>query len=332
MGLSAVEESASELELDRYGNLREGFDARRFLRDILTAGLEAAAGPALFRELGTVFVAVILCAAVKTVFPSLGEGFDAVTLAGTAAVTLLLAGGQETLLLKTEGTLWKLQDTANVFLPVLSSAALLSGQVTGAAAKYASAALFLNVLINLCCGFVLPVIRMYVAGAAAEAAVGGGVMRGDMGFLKWCVTTALTGLMLAFSLFLSLTSLTVNSADAAVVRSAKTAISTLLPIVGSIAGDAASSLLAAAGVIRQTVGGFGLLAVTALLLAPFLQAGLRCLLLKGLAAVAAELLEGGMGTLLKRLGEAMSMLAASVGACGLMLFFSVYSLIGTVTP
>ncbi len=82
---------------------------------------------------------------------------------------------------------------------------------------------------------------------------------------------------------------------------------------------------------RQTVGGFGLLAVTALLAFPFLRAGLRALLLKGVSTAASELMDARLGTLLKRLSEGMSLLLGAVGACALLLFFSIYSLLGTVT-
>ena len=137
--------------------------------------------------------------------------------------------------------------------------------------------------------------------------------------------------MLAFGLYLSLTSMTANTVDAAVVRSAKTAVATLLPVVGSIAGDAASSLLAAAAVIRQSVGSFGLLAVTSVLLAPFLQTGLRYLLLKGTVLLSAELAEGRVALLLRRLAETMALLMGCIGSCALALYFSIYSLIRTVS-
>jgi stage III sporulation protein AE len=136
--------------------------------------------------------------------------------------------------------------------------------------------------------------------------------------------------MLAFTLYLSLTSMTANTADAAIVRSAKTTVAAMLPVVGSIAGDAASSLLAAAAVIRQAVGSFGLLAVCAIVLTPFLQTGLRCLLLKGVSAISSELAEGRLALLLRRLSESMALLTGCIGSCALLLFFSVYSMLRTV--
>ena len=136
--------------------------------------------------------------------------------------------------------------------------------------------------------------------------------------------------MLGFTLYLSLTSMASNAADAAIVRSAKTAVSTLLPVVGSIAGDAASSILAAAAVIRQSVGSFGLLAVASVILAPFIQTGLRYLLLKGASAISAELSEERMARLLRRISESMALTLGCIGSCGLMLYFSLYALMRSV--
>ena len=330
IGVDALEETEKETGLDSFGSILEGYDVDGFLGSLLRDALRSAVSPAVLRSLGAVLLTVLLLAAVRMVTEAPSVGFDAAGLAGAAAVLLLLGGAQDSLSALAESTIYKLQDTANVLLPVLGSAALLSGQVTAAAAKYAAAALFLNVLVNLCCTFVLPLIRLYLAAAAAEAAVGGGVMSGVLGFLKWCGVTALSVLALAFTLYLSLTSMTGNTADAAIVRSAKTAVSTMLPVVGSIAGDAASSILAAAALIRQAVGSFGLLAVSSLLLAPFLQTGLRYLLLKGAAAVTEGLAESRMSRLLKRLSESMALMMGCIGTCGLLLFFSVYSLMRAV--
>ena len=330
LGVDELEKLAEETGLAEYGSVSEGFDGESFLGDLLTDTVRAVISPQKLRDLASVLLTVVLLAAVRAVTGPPAGSFDAASLAGACAVMLLLSSGQDSLTALAESAILRLQDAANALLPVLGSAAMLSGQVTAAAAKYSASALFLNVLVNLCCGFVLPLTRLYLAATAAEAAVGGGVMSSVLGFLKWCGATALSGLMLAFTLYLSLTAMAANSADAAIVRSTKTAVAALLPVVGSIAGDAASSILAAAGILRQSVGSFGLLAVTSILLAPFLQAGVRYLLLKGASAVSSEIADGRTTLLLRRLSETAAMLTGCIGACALMLFFSVYSLLRTV--
>jgi stage III sporulation protein AE len=327
LGAEELETLAEETGLEDYGSMAEGFDGEGFLQNLLAETVRAVASPRLLRELAAVLPVVFLLAAARTVTGKPAGSFDAVSLAGACAVMLLLGGGQNGLTAAAETAIYRLQDAANALLPVLGSAALLSGQVTAAAVKYAAAAWFLNALVNLCCGFVLPLIRLYLAAAAAEAAVGGGVMSGVLGFLKWCGATALSALMLAFTLYLSLTAMAANSADAALVRSAKTAVAAALPVVGGIAGDAASSILAAAAVIRQSVGSFGLLAVASILLAPFLHTGVRYLLLKGIALVSSELAESAAALMLRRLSETMALLLGCLGSCALLVFFSVYALL-----
>lgn len=328
--MDELEETAEEMGLGEYGSIRDGYDIEGFFTGLVADCVKVVVSPALLRDMAAALVTVLLLAAVRTVLPPPEGSFDAPVLAGAAAVLLLLSTRQDSLTALAESTVFKLQDVANALLPVLGSAALLSGQVTAAAAKYSAAALFLNVLLNFCCSFLLPLIRLYLAAAGAEAATGSSVMSSVLGFLKWCGATALTCLMLAFTLYLSLTAMASDAADAAIVRSAKTAVATMLPVVGSIAGDAASSILAAAGMIRQAVGSFGLLAVTSAILAPFLQAGSRYLLLKGAASVSSELAEKRMARLLQRLSESMALMIGCIGSCGLILYFSVYSLMRAV--
>lgn len=330
LGVDELEETAEEMGLGEYGSIRDGYDMEGFFTGLLADCVKAVVSPDLLRDMAAVLVTVLLLAAVRTVLPPPECSFDAPVLAGAAAVLLLLSARQDSLTALAESTVFKLQDVANALLPVLGNAALLSGQVTAAAAKYSAAALFLNLLLNLCCSFLLPLIRLYLAAAGAEAATGSGVMSSVLGFLRWCGATVLTCLMLAFTLYLSLTAMASNAADAAIVRSAKTAVAAMLPVVGSIAGDAASSILAAAGMIRQAVGSFGLLAITSAILAPFLQAGARYLLLKGASSISSELAEKRMARLLQRLSESMALMMGCIGSCGLILYFSVYSLMRAV--
>ena len=72
------------------------------------------------------------------------------------------------------------------------------------------------------------------------------------------------------------------------VRSITVRVGTLsgvVPVVGSMLSDASETLVVSAGVLRNSIGVFGMLAVLALCAAPFLQTGLTYLVLKLTAAV-----------------------------------------------
>lgn len=318
-------EYAEENGLDEYGTLHD-FRVRDALSTLLRKAVQAAFSKEMLRITAASLLIVLLCSLLRSVFSVSGTKLDVLTLTGAAAISMLTMRGNGALTKLGIETLGKAQDLANVLLPVLSGAALLSGSVTASAAKYAAATFFLNVLLNLCVNGVIPIVQLYAAAAAAEAAAGSELLGGVLGFLKRCVTLALTVMLLAFTIYISLCGLIQGTTDAAVLRGAKTTISTVLPLVGSIASDAASAVLAAAGVMRQSIGVFGLVALVSALLLPFLRAGLQYLLFKGAAGITAGLADKRLHKLLERLGEAMAMLLACIGSCGLMLFLSIYSL------
>ena len=323
--VDGLREYAEESGLDEFGTLRD-FRAWDALSSLLRKAAAAAVSKEVLRVTAASLLIVLLCSLLRSVFTVSGTKMDVITLTGAAAITMLTMEGNGALTKLSVETLGKAQDLANVLLPVLSGAALLSGSVTAAAAKYAAAAFFLNILLNLCVNGIVPVVQLYTAAAAAEAASGSELLSGVLGFLKRCATLALTVVLLAFTIYISLCGLIQGATDAAVLRGAKTTISTVLPLVGSIASDAASAILAAAGVLRQSVGVFGLTALAAALLLPFLRAGLQYLFFKGAAGISAGLSDKRLNKLLERLSEAMAMLLACIGSCGLMLFLSIYAL------
>lgn len=65
------------------------------------------------------------------------------------------------------------------------------------------------------------------------------------------------------------------------VKAAKFTMSSLVPVVGGILSDAAETVLAGAGILKNAVGVFGMLAVLAMCVVPFLQLGIHYLAYKG---------------------------------------------------
>ena len=327
LGVETVEEAAAALEDADPGSLRD-FDLSSALSDAV-ARLQAdrLAGEAL-REAAGVLLVLLCCAGVDSVFSLSEAQLSALNLAGAAAVALLLAGRQDSLICRGFDAITRALDFGNVLLPVLTASAAAAGQAVSAGAKYAAAALFLNVLLNALQLLAAPVIRLYFAASAAEAASGSGAVTAGVNFLRWLVTALLTCLMLAFSLYVSLTGPAAGSADAAVLKSVKTAVSAAVPVVGGIAADAAGSVLAAAGAIRTGVGTYGIAAVLGILLPPFLRAGAGFVIYRAAAALTADLAPGRLSVLARRCSDTLGLLLGCLGACGFMLFFSIYAMMG----
>ena len=330
LGVEAVEEAAEELGSVSPESLTD-FDAAAALQGIL----ERIPGSGILEEAAKgaagVLLILLCCAGVDSLFSLTEAQLSALNLAGAAAVALLLAGRQESLMEQSFTAITGALDFGNVLLPVLAASAAAAGQTAAAAAKYSAAALFLNILLNGVQGLAAPAIRLFFAASAVEAASGSKALGGAADLLRWLAASLLTCLMLAFTLYISLTSLAVGTTEAAVLKSAKTALSAAIPVVGGIAADAAGSILAAAAAIRNGLGVYGAVAVLGLLLPPFLKAGAGFVVYRAAAALTADLAPGRLSGLAKRGSDALGLLLGCLGACGLMLFFSIYAMMGVWT-
>lgn len=267
---------------------------------------------------------IILCSAAGSAMND-GGAKDMVSFGGTVAVSAIAVSNAHSFIGMGMETLLTLSDYSKALLPVMCTAAASAGAFTSASAKYAATALFMDVLITISVNIILPLISIYLAAVIANAALSKDSLANVAKFLKWLCTTALTLLMLAFTSYLGMTGLISGKADELAARITKTALGTVLPVVGSIVSDTAETLVAGAGILRNAIGIFGFLAVAAICITPFLTLGLHYLVYKGTAAFSEALADKRMATLISDVGAAFGMLLALVGCGGMMLFFSVIS-------
>ncbi len=250
--------------------------------------------------------------------------------AGVAAIGTTALSDLDSYLQMGIDSLHTVADYAKQLLPVLSSAAALTGTVGSAAAKYAATSLFMSVFLDIADQVVVPCVCAYAALAVADAAVGNNTLKTAKKLLKNISTILLTCICMAFTAYLGLTGVVTEAADAVAARAAKTAISGALPVVGGVLADAAGTLAAAAGALRGSIGIFGLLAVCGMCLTPFAALGMRYAAYKLSAAFCSCISDKRLTVLVEDLGSCFGIVLALNGAGALMLFISVYSLIRTV--
>jgi len=271
-----------------------------------------------------ILTVVVLCTAAGSAM-SEGGVRDMVSFCGTVAVSAIAISNVHSFLGMGMETLYTLSDYSKILLPAMCSAAATAGAITSASAKYAATAMFMDVFITASVNIILPLISIYLAAVIANAMLSKDSLANVAKLLKWVCTVALTLLMMAFTAYLGMTGLISGKADELTAKLAKTALGTVLPVVGSIVSDTAETLVAGAGILRNAIGVFGFLAVAAICITPFLTLGLHYLVYKGTAAFTAALAEKRMAELVSDVGAAFGMLLALVGCGGMMLFFSVIS-------
>ena len=136
------------------------------------------------------------------------------------------------------------------------------------------------------------------------------------------MTWSLKTILYIFTGYLSITGVIAGTADAAAVKAAKITISGVVPVVGGILADASEAVIVGAGVMKNAVGVYGLLAVAAILITPFLQIGAQYLLLKLTAALCGVFGVKEASDLIEDFSAAMGVLLGMTGTVSFLMLIS----------
>ena len=274
--------------------------------------------------------AAVLCALTEECMDAAGGKVHFVPMAGALAITLAAAGSVKTMMGLGQETVEELNTFSKALLPTLSAAVAASGGIVSASVRQVATIFFVDLLLSLIRGLLLPLVYFYVAAAAADAMLPGRRLAGISTAIRKGTVWLLTGALALFTLYLTVSGAAAGSADTVTARLARSAVG-VLPVVGSILADAADSVLAGAGAVKNTVGAAGLLAVLAVCLLPLVRLGVQYLVYKAAAFLAGILGAEQLTGLIDALGGAFGLIFGMTGACGLLLLISISSALGVVT-
>ena len=267
----------------------------------------------------TVMAAVMLTSLLDT-FPGITKSVTELA-AGVITATLLL-GSANSLIHLAADTVRQMSDYGKILLPVMTSAMAAQGGITGSTALYTGTAAFDALLSSMIASLLIPMVYIYLALATANGALGEDLMKKLRDFVKWLVTWSLKTILYVFTGYMTITNVVSGTADQAAVKAAKLTISGAVPVVGGILSDASEAILVSAGVIRNAAGIYGLLAVIAIVIEPFLRIGVHYLLLKLTGSVCGVFAGKKISELINDFSAAMGLLLAMTGTVCLLLLIS----------
>ena len=268
----------------------------------------------------SIICAVILCTIVKT-FP--GSSGKIVELVCSVLIGYLLLKPSNSLINLGSETVTELSDYGKLLFPVLTAALAANGGVTKSAALYSGAVAFNTVLCSLISSVIVPMIYVFLCVAVASGAIGEKVLEKIKGFIKWLITWGLKIVLYVFTGYMGITGVVSGSADAAAVKAAKLTISGVVPVVGGILSDASETVLVSAGIVKNSVGIYGMFAVMAVWIGPFLKIGVQYLLLKVTCTICETFSAEHSCKLIQDFASAMGLLLAMTGTVCLLLLISI---------
>lgn len=281
---------------------------------VLRPDVAAAAGTCL------ALCAIVMLTSVLNSFPGNSKyvtGFACVLSLSTVLLTRtngMISLGSE--------TVQELSEYGKLLLPVMTGALAAQGGTSGAAALYAGTMAFNTVLTTLIGKLLIPMIYMYLVLSIAQGATGENMLKKLRDLMKWLMTWGLKVVLYVFTGYMSITGVITGTADATALKAAKLTISGMVPVVGGILSDASEAVVLGAGVMKSAAGVYGLTAVLAICIAPFLQIGIQYLILKLTAALCEAFGVKQASGVISDFSGAMGLLLGMTGTVCIMLMVS----------
>ena len=300
-------------------------ETRSFGQDlwtVITAAM-AAVQPAMAQALavcGAVFLTVMLLSFLKTL-P--GKSSMVTELVGVLAVSALLLNQTKSMITLAGQTVTELSEYGKLLLPVMTAAMASQGGVTSSTALYAGTVAFDTVLTAGVSKLMVPMVYIYLILSVAAGATGENMLTKLRDQVKWLVSWCLKTVMTVFTGYMGVTGVVSGTADVATVKATKLTMSGMVPVVGGVLSDASEAVIVGAGVLKNGVGVYGLVALIAIWITPFIRIGVQYLLLKLTAALCEMFDLKGINSLVGAFSSAMGLLLAMTGAVCVMLLISV---------
>ncbi|MGI5976533.1 MAG: stage III sporulation protein AE [Candidatus Limivicinus sp.] len=250
--------------------------------------------------------------------------------AAVCSGALVLVNGISSIISQTSDALERLSEYSKAALPAVFTAAASCGAAVSSSAKYGIACISIDLLMGIAQSAVIPLAYAFLALSLSNSIFESPMLKSCQRLTKWLATTLMTVFIFAFSTIITVSGIVSGSADALSVKAARTVISTVLPVVGGIISDAASSVLLAASAIKNSAGVMSLIAVCALCAGPFVMLSVKMLVFRA-AAAACELIPNiRLSAFINDVGKALSILLGLLGCCAIMMFISFMSAIKAV--
>lgn len=239
------------------------------------------------------------------------------------AIAILLLQTTDALINLGAQTVKRISEYGKLLMPVMTAAMAAQGGVTSSAALYTGTSIFSTVLTNVIGELLVPLLYVYLCLCIASNAIAEDILKKLRNLVKWVLTWSLKLILYVFTGYISISGVVSGSADASMIKATKLTLSGSIPVVGSIISDASETILVSAGMMKNAAGVYGVLAIIALWIGPFIKVVIQYLLLKMTAAVCSVFGTKRVVSLIQDISSAMGFVLAMISTISLLLTIAV---------
>ncbi len=223
--------------------------------------------------IASVMVVVIIHSILKAISENLGnENVSKIAyyIEYILIITLVMTNFS-TIITEMKEAVQNLTGFANTLIPLMITLMMTTGNIVSSGMLQPILLLLITFISNFMTNILIPIALVSTAlgiiSKISDQAQVGKLSKFLHSSMVWILGTVLT-------LFVSVTSLEgglTASVDGVTAKAAKTAISSVVPVIGSILGDAVNTIVGCSNIIKNAVGIVGIIVIIAICIRPILQ-------------------------------------------------------------
>ena len=245
-----------------------------------------------------------------------------VAITGTVTIGVILFQPVSVFIRLGTQTLQQISQYGKLLLPVLTGSLAAQGAVSKSGAIYTATVFFDTLLSSVISNVLIPIMYIYLCLSVVSRVFTQPLLEQIKNFLRWLMTWTLKTILYVFTGYISITGVVGGTTDAAMLKATKLTISGVVPVVGNIISDASEAVLVSAGIMKNAAGIYGLLAILAIWIGPFLKTGVQYLLLKVSSGICEMFAVKSISNLIKDFSTAMGLVLAMTGTECMLLLIS----------
>jgi len=273
------------------------------------------------RLLGSVLIVIIIHSILKNITESLqNESVSKIAyfVQYILIVTLVMSNFSGIVDL-VKDTIQNLVGFMNSLLPILLTLMIATGNITTASTIQPIILLSITFIGNIITYIILPILLVSTS-LAIISKISDKVQIDKLSkFFKSSIVWFLGIVLTIFVGIVSIEGTLTSSVDGITAKTAKTAVSTFIPVVGKILGDSVDSVMGCASILKGAVGIVGVIVVISISIIPIIKIAILSISYYLTSAIAQPITDTKIVSLLEQLGDTFKILLAILFSLSTML-------------
>ena len=207
----------------------------------------------------------------------------------------------------------------NILIPLLISLMIYTGSITTSGVLEPIILFLINFIGNMIQTLIIPIVLVFTS-LIVISKISDNVQIDKLSkFLKSGVVWFFGIVLTIFVAVISLEGTLSSSVDGITAKTTKAVVSSAIPVVGKILGDAVDTVLGCGIILKNAVGAIGIMIVVGICIMPILKLGIFTMAYKFMSAICEPIADKNITSLLDQIGDVYKIFLAILCSISVML-------------